>query len=71
MPTTIHIDEQTLKLLKKMKEELKARSYNETIIKIVVNSSKKESLAGFLSKKIGRKSREEILKNLRDKNDRF
>ena len=67
MPTTIQIEEQTLKLLKKMKEELKARSYNETIIKIVINSSKKESLAGFL----GKKSRKEILKDLRDKHDRF
>ncbi|MBS3092266.1 hypothetical protein J4466_02495 [Candidatus Pacearchaeota archaeon] len=67
MPTTIQIDGQTLKLLKKMKEELNTKSYNETIIKIVVNSSKKESLAGFL----GKKSRKEILKDLRDKNDRF
>ena len=38
MPTTIQIDGQTLKLLKKMKEELNTKSYNETIIKIVVNS---------------------------------
>ena len=71
MPTTIQIDENTLKLLKKIKGELNTKSYNETIIKIVVNSSKKESLAGFLGKYTGKKSRKEILKDLRDKNDRF
>lgn len=71
MHTTIQINDTTLKLLKKIKEELKANSYDEAITRIVINSSKKESLAGFLGKYTGKKSRKEILHNLRDKNDRI
>ncbi|MBS3066219.1 hypothetical protein J4205_00190 [Candidatus Pacearchaeota archaeon] len=71
MPTTIQINESTLELLKKIKKELEASSYDEAITKMVINESQKESLAGFLGKYIGKKSRKEILHDLRDKNDRL
>ena len=67
MPTTIQIKERTLEILKKIKKDTHSSSYDEAITKIAVNSTKKESLYGFL----GKKSRNWILKDLRDKNDRF
>ena len=66
MPTTIQIDERTLKILKKVKEETHSYSYDEAIKKIVA-SQVKESLAGYL----GKKSIKEIMKNSRDEKDRF
>lgn len=67
MVTTIQIQSETLELLKKMKETTKARSYDETITKIVTERMSKGSMAGI----IGRKPRKWILKGLRDKSDRF
>ena len=67
MVTTIQINERTLDILKKIKDETRSSSYDEAINKIVVSRFKKESLAGYL----GKKSLKEILKGLRDKNDRF
>ena len=67
MVTTIQVQQQTLELLKKLKEETRARSYDEAITKIVVAGTKTESLYGFL----GKRSRKWILKDLRDKSDRF
>ena len=66
MPTTIQIGERTLKILKKVKEETHASSYDEAINKIIV-TTKKASLAGYL----GKKSIKEIMKDLRDEKDRF
>ena len=66
MPTTIQIGERTLKILKKVKDEINAASYDEAINKIVTMRAK-ESLAGYL----GRKPVKEILKGLRDEKDRF
>ena len=66
MVTTIQIDEKTLRVLKKIKEDTKSSSYDEAINKLVVNQ-RKESMAGFL----GKKPIKELLKDLRDKNDRF
>ncbi|OIO42563.1 hypothetical protein COU56_01605 [Candidatus Pacearchaeota archaeon CG10_big_fil_rev_8_21_14_0_10_31_9] len=67
MPTTIQINESTLELLKKIKKDLEASSYDEAITKMVINESQKESLAGFL----GKKSRKDIMGGLRDKHDRI
>ena len=67
MVTTIQIGERTLKILKKIKDETHSSSYDEAINKIVVHRSKKESLAGYL----GKRSEKEILKDLRDKSERF
>ena len=67
MPTTIQINERTLEVLRKIKNETKSSSYDEAINKIVASRWKGESLAGFL----GRMPRKAILRDLRDKNDRF
>ena len=65
MPTTIQINERTLKILKKIKSETNSSSYDEAINKLAL--SVKESLAGYLGKMPSKK----LLKDLRDKNDRF
>ena len=62
MPTTIQIDERTLDMLKKIKDETQAASYDEAINKIIADRLKKESLAGYL----GRTQIKEILKGLRE-----
>ena len=67
MPTTIQIQERTLELLKKVRDETKSSSYDEAINKIVAGGMKKESLAGCLCKK----PLKFILRNLRDKSERF
>ena len=67
MVTTIQVQDTTLLLLKKLKEETKSSSYDETIKTIAISQPKQESLYGFL----GKKSRKWILKDLRDKSDRF
>ena len=54
MVTTIQINDKTLWLLKKLKEELNASSYDEAITKIAVARNRK-SLAGSLKKYLGRK----------------
>ena len=72
MVTTIQVNERTLLLLKKLKEELQARSYEDAITKMANQRMKvKESMAGFLGKKYGKVSKKEILKDLRDKHDRL
>ena len=66
MPTTIQLNERTLKILKKVKEEIHASSYDEAINKMVASRTQ-ESLAGYL----GKKPIKEILRGLRDEKDRF
>ena len=67
MTTTIQINERTLEILKKIKDETKSVSYDEAINKIVVSGFKKGSLAGYL----GKRPLKDILKGLRDKDERF
>ncbi len=67
MPTTIQIHERTLEILKKIKKDTHSPSYDVAITKIAVASAKKGSAYGFL----GKKSKNWILKDLRDKHDRF
>jgi hypothetical protein len=72
MVTTIQVDEKTILLLKKLKRELEASSYDETINKIAIKCLKPDkSMAGSLKKYIGKLSRNEILNNLKDKHDRI
>ncbi len=71
MATTIQIDEKTLLLLKKLKEELEASSYDETIVKMAMKQRKPSSMAGSLKKYMGKNTLADVLKNHRDKNDRF
>ena len=70
MVTTIQVQDTTLQLLKKLKEETKSVSYDETIKNVVITRTKNESLAGYL----GKRSLKPILKELRAerrKSDRF
>lgn len=79
MITTIQVDEKTLLLLKKLKEELNVSSYDETIKKIAgersINYAKKHSMAGSLKKYYKKgETLKDILKELqneRRKSDRF
>ena len=69
MTTTIQIQNETAELLKKEKEKKHAKSYDEVIVGLFRKKGRK-SLAGALGG--GRHyTREEILKDLRNKVDRF
>ena len=65
MPTTIQIDKETLEMLKTIREQTHS-SYNEVINKMIKQKNK-ISMYGAL----GKKSMKQILKGLRDENDRF
>ena len=67
MKTTIQINGDTLELLKKVKEDTRSNSYDEVLNKIIIKNINKESLFGYL----GKKDKRFILKELRDKSDRF
>lgn len=67
MPTTIQIQERTLDILKKIKEETKSFSYDEAINKLFISTTKDKSLAGYL----GKRPLKWILDELRDKSDRY
>ena len=67
MQTTIQINDKTLHILRKLKEETNSSSYDEAINKIVADRSRNISLAGFL----GKKPINSLLKNLREKHERF
>ncbi len=69
MTTTIQVSDATMQMLKKAKERTNSTSYDEAIKKLIAGQPQ-ESLAGFLARK-KHYSREEILKDLRDKVDRF
>lgn len=67
MVTTVQIQDETLELLKKVKAETNSSSYDEAIKKIVLLRVREKSMAGYL----GPKSSKQIMKDLRDKRDRF
>ena len=72
MVTTIQVDEKTILLLKKLKQELEASSYDDAINKIAIKCLKPgKSMAGSLKRYAGKLSRYEILNNLKDKHDRI
>ena len=66
MVTTIQIDEKTLLLQKKIKEELNVHSYDKAINKIAVQRTKEKfkSVGGSLKKYYKNKSLKEILNEL-------
>lgn len=66
MVTTVQIQEDTLELLKKVKEETKSASYDEAIKKMVLMQVK-ESFAGYLADY----SSKNVYKGVRDKRERF
>ena len=67
MTTTIQIQDETLELLKKVKEENHASSYDEAIRKIVILQVKEKSMGGYL----GSRPSKQLMKGLRDKHDRL
>ncbi len=74
MPTTIQVNEQTLELLKKLKQELQTASYEEAITKIVAKHMIQKSMAGSLKRYMKGQSLKSVLKELQDdrrKSDRF
>jgi heme oxygenase len=72
MVTTIQVNEKTIILLKKIKNELGASSYDDAINKIAKRCLKPEkSMASSLRRYVKELSKEEILKNLKEKNDRL
>jgi hypothetical protein len=72
MVTTIQVDEKTILLLKRLKQELEASSYDDAINKIAIKCLKPDkSLAGSLKKYVGNLSRDKILNELKDKHDRI
>ena len=75
MVTTIQVDERTLVLLRKLKTELEASSYDEAIAKIAIKYiNPQKSMAGSLSKYFRHYTREKMLKELKEerkKLDRF
>ena len=76
MVTSIQINDQTLLLLKKLKEETNTISYDEVIRKIVIQKNKNISnnMAGSLKKYLKKETLKDILKELkneRKKSNRF
>ncbi len=74
MVTTIQVNENTLELLKKIKQEFEAQSYDEAINRVVIERTKGESMAGSLKKYFKNQSYKEVVKELqneRRKSDRF
>ena len=66
MTTTVQIQDETLKLLKKIKDETHSSSYDEAIKKVVAMRVQ-ESFAGYLKKY----ATKDPYKGVRDKHDRF
>jgi hypothetical protein len=74
MVTTIQIDERTLLLLKRLKQELNAISYNEAITKIALQRSHQNKIGGILKEDYKKGELKRVLKELQDerrKSDRF
>lgn len=68
MSTTVQVSDTTVGILKKLKVRYGLKSYDETIERLVEEAIRpKRSLFGAL----GKKSKAEILKGLRDERDRF
>jgi predicted CopG family antitoxin len=68
MATTIQVEEETLDILKRLREGFNVASYNEVIMKMVEKTKRgKGSLYGVL----GRKPIKEVVKGLRDEKDRI
>ncbi|MBI4438990.1 hypothetical protein HY640_03615 [Candidatus Woesearchaeota archaeon] len=67
MVTTIQVEEETLELLKKLKEHFNVSTYNEAIERMAERGLRRRSMQGYL----GRRNRADILRGLRDKHERL
>lgn len=65
--TTIQINEDTLSLLKKYKEQTKAQTYDEVIKNFMKLGDYAKQFRGFL----GKRDMKFVMRGLRDKKDRF
>lgn len=72
MVTTIQVDEKTILLLKKLKQQLEAVSYDEAITRLAVKHMRpKKSMAGSLRKYLKNKeTADDIIKELQDERRR-
>ena len=67
MTTTIQVSDDTLELLRKVKKDTQSTSYDEAIKQMVFWTVREKSLGGYL----GSSPRKQLLKDLRDKHERF
>ncbi len=68
MTTTVQVSNTTIGMLKKLKARYGLKSYDEAIEKLAEEAMRpKQSLFGML----GKKSKAEVLKGLRDEEDRL
>ena len=65
MVTTIQLEEETAEQLRQMKEVLKVKTFDEVVKKLMKKNT--ASMFGIL----GHLDRKELMKDLRDKHDRF
>ncbi len=67
MVTTIQVEEETLKMLSQLKKNMKVASYNEVINRLIKKPANNDYGHGLL----GKKDLKWVMKDLRDKHDRF
>ena len=67
MTTTIQVKEETVHLLKQMRKTRELASYDDLILDLIRNAAPRKSMYGSL----GKASWKDIMKDLRDKDDRF
>jgi len=70
MVTTIQVSERAILLLKRLKEEMHAKSYEDVIGKLASQRATR-SMAGVFKKKYKKTPLKEILEDIREKDDRF
>ncbi|MEK6961285.1 MAG: hypothetical protein AABX47_09010 [Nanoarchaeota archaeon] len=67
MSTTIQISDNTIDVLKRIRQQLNASSYDEAIQQILRDARRQKSMYGYLGKTVSKK---ELLRDLRDERDR-
>lgn len=68
MVTTIQVREETLEMLKQLRRNLKASSYDEVITKLVREPGRKNDYGRGI---LGKRGMKWVMEDLRDKSDRF
>ena len=67
MVTTIQVQDNTLLLLRKLRDSLQASSYDEAIVRVAREKmAPKKSMAGSLGKYLKKYSTEQMIKDLRE-----
>ncbi len=68
MSTTIQVSDATVMVLRRIRQQFNASSYDEAIQHVLRDARRQRSLYGFLGKNISKK---QILHGLRDKFDKY